>query len=135
MLKNNLTDLPTSPIMDQNLSEFGLYHRLDASTGIILTEPLGYKAFMNLIFGCKFVITDSGGVQEETTYLKIPCLTLRPNTERPVTVSEGTNKLSTPDRIEADLEELVARKSLRTPLLWDGKTAVRVVKEINTMFG
>ncbi len=62
--------------------------------GYDVTDPLRYKAFMNLIFGCKFVITDSGGIQEETTYLKIPCLTLRPNTERPVTINQGTNKLT-----------------------------------------
>jgi UDP-N-acetylglucosamine 2-epimerase (non-hydrolysing) len=121
---------PVHPRTAKNLREFGLYDRLAAASGIILTEPLGYKAFMNLIFGCKFVITDSGGVQEETTYLKIPCLTLRPNTERPVTVTQGTNRLSTPERIESDLEEVMQREVGKTPLFWDGKTAARVCKSI-----
>lgn len=124
---------PVHPRTAKNLREFGFYDRLKNSPGIVLTEPLGYKAFMNLIFGCKFVITDSGGVQEETTYLKIPCLTLRPNTERPVTITEGTNKLTVPDRIEADLEELITRESLNTPLFWDGKTATRVVQHIQNV--
>lgn len=126
------TDLVFSvhPRTAKNLREFGLYDRLDAAPGIILTEPLGYKAFMNLIFGCQFVITDSGGIQEETTYLKIPCLTLRPNTERPVTVTQGTNRLSTPERIESDLEEVMQREVGKTPLFWDGKTAARVCKSI-----
>ena len=89
---------------------------------------------MNLIFGCKFVITDSGGIQEETTYLKIPCLTLRPNTERPVTITQGTNKLSAPERIEADLKEVMEKDSKVPPLLWDGNTAARVFKTIETIF-
>lgn len=124
---------PVHPRTAKNLREFGLYDILSDASRIILTAPLGYKAFMNLIFGCKFVITDSGGVQEETTYLKIPCLTLRPNTERPITVTEGTNKLSTPDRIETDLEEMITRKSLKTPLFWDGKTASRSVNLIKKL--
>ena len=89
---------------------------------------------MNLIFGCKFVITDSGGIQEETTYLKIPCLTLRPNTERPVTITQGTNKLSIPERIEADLEGIMEKNCKAPPLFWDGNTAARVVKTIETIF-
>jgi UDP-N-acetylglucosamine 2-epimerase (non-hydrolysing) len=124
---------PIHPRTAKNLREFDLYDRIKTAPGIILTDPLGYKAFMNLIFGCKFVITDSGGVQEETTYLKIPCLTLRSNTERPITLTEGTNKLSTPDRIEFDLKEVIARKPQTTPILWDGKTAARVVESIKVI--
>ena len=122
------------PRTAKNLHKFGLYDVLNDAPGIILSEPLGYRVFMNLLFGCKFVITDSGGIQEETTYLKIPCLTLRPNTERPVTVTEGTNKLSAPERIEADLEELIKKDSKEPPLFWDGKTSTRVVEAMKTTF-
>jgi len=125
---------PVHPRTTKNLRKFGLCDLLNDAPGIILTEPLGYKAFMNLIFGCKFVITDSGGIQEETTYLKIPCLTLRPNTERPVTITQGTNKLSTPERIEADMEEVMKKDSKSLPLFWDGKTAERVVQAIKAIF-
>ena len=58
-----------------------------------MTSPLGYNEFMNLVFNSRLIITDSSGVQEETTYLQIPCLTLRPNTDRPVTVTQGTNRI------------------------------------------
>lgn len=125
---------PVHPRTAKNLREFGLYDRLNDAPGIILTEPLGYKAFMNLIFGCKFVITDSGGIQEETTYLKIPCLTLRPNTERPVTITQGTNKLSTPESIKADLEEVMEKGCEAPPLFWDGKSVARVVETMKAIF-
>ena len=126
---------PVHPRTAKNLREFGLYDILNDAPGIFLSEPLGYNTFMSLIFGCKFAITDSGGIQEETTYLKIPCLTLRPNTERPVTITEGTNKLSTPERIVADLEEILKKKCKSPPLFWDGKTAERVVKIMKRMRG
>jgi len=125
---------PVHPRTAKNLREFGFFDRLNDSSGIILTDPLGYKAFMNLIFGCKFVITDSGGIQEETTYLKIPCLTLRPNTERPVTIIQGTNKLSTPEKLKSDLKEVMGKASKAPPLLWDGKTAAKIIKAIKTIF-
>ena len=125
---------PVHPRTAKNLREFRFFDCLNDAPGIILTDPLGYKAFMNLIFGCKSVITDSGGIQEETTYLNIPCLTLRPNTERPVTINKGTNKLSTPERIEIDLKEVMKKDSKALPLFWDGNTSVRVVKTIETIF-
>lgn len=125
---------PAHPRTSKNLRDFGLYECLNDTPGIILTDPLGYNAFMNLIFGCKFVITDSGGIQEETTYLKIPCLTLRPNTERPLTVTQGTNKLSLPERIEADLTEVMQREVKGPPLYWDGKTAARIVEFTKAIF-
>lgn len=125
---------PVHPRTAKNLREFGLFDRFNNASGIIMTDPLGYKAFMNLIFGCKFVITDSGGIQEETTYLKIPCLTLRANTERPVTITEGTNKLSTSESIEADLQEVMKKDSKKSPLFWDGNTSTRVVETIKAIF-
>jgi UDP-N-acetylglucosamine 2-epimerase (non-hydrolysing) len=78
------------------LKEFNHIEMLNASKRIIIAEPLHYIKFMNLIFNCRFAMTDSGGIQEETTYLGIPCITMQPNTERPITVTQGTNKLRHP---------------------------------------
>jgi UDP-N-acetylglucosamine 2-epimerase (non-hydrolysing) len=91
---------------------------------------------MNLVFNCRFVLTDSGGIQEETTYLGIPCLTLRPNTERPITVTQGTNRLSTLHDIEASVIDILDKphEHRRAPDLWDGQTAQRVCKEIERFF-
>ncbi|GAH33639.1 unnamed protein product, partial [marine sediment metagenome] len=91
--------------------------------------------FMNLVFNCRFVITDSGGIQEETTYLNIPCLTIRPNTERPVTISQGTNQLcevkDLEDKAEAILSGSVPKGSKIE--LWDGKTADRIVEFLRNL--
>lgn len=125
---------PLHPRTAKNLREFGLYNHLNNAPDILLTEPLSYKSFMNVIFGCTFVITDSGGIQEETTYLNIPCLTLRPNTERPITITQGTNKLTVPDRIVADLEEVAEKGPNNPPVFWDGKTAARTVESIKVIF-
>lgn len=99
---------------------------------LILTNPFGYLDFLKLISQSKFVLTDSGGIQEETTFLKIPCLTLRENTERPVTIRKGTNTLCGLD------EKLIIRKIReiennkykkgKNPLLWDGKSSRRIAK-------
>ncbi len=81
------------PRTRKKLEEFGLWPALQSAAGIRLTEPLGYVEFMALVRAARAVVTDSGGVQEESTYLGIPCLTLRENTERPITVTQGSNRL------------------------------------------
>lgn len=101
--------------------------------GIRLTEPLGYLEFMGLVRGGAAVVTDSGGVQEETTILGVPCLTLRPNTERPVTISHGTNQLVTTDTLAKHVERVLATGPLTdwpTPPLWDGHAGERIAEVI-----
>lgn len=97
-------------------------------------DPLGYYEFMNLVANCKMMLTDSGGLQEETTFLGIPCLTLRPNTERPITISQGTNELSTVDLLPEQVGRIVGGqwKKGSVPELWDGQTAPRIVKVLET---
>jgi len=99
-----------------------------------LVDPLGYLDFVSLMADARVVLTDSGGIQEETTALGVPCLTLRDNTERPITVDEGTNELvgAGGDRLEPALDELLAGRGKpgRRPALWDGRAAERIVKEL-----
>lgn len=94
-----------------------------------IVDPLGYYDFVNVMSGARFVITDSGGIQEETTYLGIPCLTLRESTERPITITEGTNQLVTTATLEPTIAGILAGdgKPGRRPELWDGRTAARIV--------
>jgi UDP-N-acetylglucosamine 2-epimerase (non-hydrolysing) len=114
------------------LEQFDLYEALAHADGIHLCGPLSYIRFMGLVREARLVITDSGGIQEETTYLGIPCLTLRDTTERPITISEGTNQLAT----AADLSELIEKvlsggwQTGKRPSLWDGNTAARVADDI-----
>lgn len=99
------------------------------TTDILVVDPLDYLGFMSLVSSATLVLTDSGGIQEETTVLGIPCLTLRPNTERPITVTMGTNQLvgSDPDLIEAKAREAIsAPTSGRVPPLWDGQAGQRI---------
>ncbi len=116
----------------KNLKKFGLESRLRSIRNLDLLEPLPYIDFMNVATGATLVITDSGGLQEETTYLGIPCLTLRENTERPITVTQGTNELVG----AADLPGHVSRilsgdwKKGSVPPLWDGRTAERAVESL-----
>jgi UDP-N-acetylglucosamine 2-epimerase (non-hydrolysing) len=116
------------PRTRKRLEEFRLWELL-ASGRIVTTEPLAYVPFMNLVLKARAVITDSGGIQEESTYLGIPCLTLRGNTERPITVTEGTNRLVRTEDLCAQITEVLARRwpTGRRPALWDGRTAQRCV--------
>ncbi|MHB8078581.1 MAG: non-hydrolyzing UDP-N-acetylglucosamine 2-epimerase [Candidatus Krumholzibacteriia bacterium] len=103
-----------------------------ADSLVILADPLGYYEFMNLVVNAQIILTDSGGLQEEATWLGIPCLTLRPNTERPITISEGTNELATVASLPAQTARILAGewKKGRIPALWDGATAPRIVAAI-----
>jgi UDP-N-acetylglucosamine 2-epimerase (non-hydrolysing) len=106
---------------------------LGAAHGLVLCDPLGYLEFLSLSSRARLVLTDSGGLQEESTALGIPCLTLRENTERPITVDEGTNVLvgTDPHRIEEEATRaLGGERKGRIPLLWDGHTAERIVAAV-----
>ena len=125
---------PVHPRTRDNLKRFDLYDRLMASSAIRFLEPLGYTPFMSLVIGAQAVITDSGGIQEETTYLNIPCLTLRANTERPVTITHGTNRLVKPDELGIYLSKVLNGRwpTGARPPLWDGQTAGRCVESLRT---
>ena len=116
----------------KGLETFGLKSRLDDAENILVLEPVPYVNFMNLVTGASLVITDSGGLQEETTYLGIPCLTLRENTERPITVTLGTNELVTTATLSDNLNRVLDGewKQGQRPDLWDGSTAARAVESL-----
>lgn len=126
---------PLHPRTRKNLEQNGLMSFMESAKGLTLLEPVNYIRFMNLVFNCRFVITDSGGIQEETTYLGIPCLTMRSNTERPITLKQGTNQLCTLEDLESLVESIlsggVSKRSV--PEYWDGQTASRVVRSIKTL--
>ncbi len=127
---------PVHPRTRKNLEQERLLSLLNNTSGMYILEPLNYIRFMNLVLNCKFVITDSGGIQEETTYLGIPCLTMRPNTERPVTIQQGTNRLCTHTDLEKQVNAIIGQSDsdYKVPEFWDGQTAQRVVQSIQKYF-
>jgi UDP-N-acetylglucosamine 2-epimerase (non-hydrolysing) len=123
--------LPLHPRGRSQLQAAGLFDH----PRIRIVDPLGYVEFLGLVRGATAVITDSGGVQEETTILGVPCLTLRPNTERPVTITHGTNRLATREALPQLVGEVLAAgrpESWPTPPLWDGRAGERTAAVIHS---
>jgi UDP-N-acetylglucosamine 2-epimerase (non-hydrolysing) len=125
------------PRTRKQLQSFGLLGRVTGAAAIRVVEPMGYIRFMALVSKSRLVITDSGGVQEETTYLDIPCLTLRDTTERPITISQGSNRLVAPDALGSSVRAVLdgAWPHGRRPALWDGHTAARAVENLRQVCG
>ena len=123
--------LPLHPRTRNRWSSFGLLERLERCRNLTIMEPLGYLEFLALMDSSALVLTDSGGIQEETTIVGVPCLTFRENTERPVTVTEGTNQLIGLDllRLATAIDEVLSGEIVdgRTPELWDGQAAARIL--------
>jgi UDP-N-acetylglucosamine 2-epimerase (non-hydrolysing) len=130
---------PIHPRTRAHMEKFGLAERLDQAQNLIMTEPLGYLEFIQLMSNATAILTDSGGIQEETTYLGVPCLTFRDSTERPITVTLGTNQLLSdldPKKTYAALQEILAGKVKKgsIPPLWDGKAAERIAAQLAEIF-
>ena len=125
---------PMHPRTANRFDEFGLADEVENTENLTVLEPLGYLEFLRLMEHAGVVVTDSGGIQEETTFLQVPCLTLRDSTERPITVEQGTNELMPLDaeKVAARVEELMQREKSkgRVPPLWDGKASERVVETL-----
>lgn len=126
---------PVHPRTYKNIQLFGLQEVINQYKQLYFIEPLGYLSFIHVVENALFALTDSGGIQEETSYLNIPCLTVRPNTERPVTIWEGSNKLITIDDILNEITLIVEGKGKKgtKPHFWDGNTAKRIVKLIENL--
>ncbi|MEM7223923.1 MAG: UDP-N-acetylglucosamine 2-epimerase (non-hydrolyzing) [Pseudomonadota bacterium] len=122
------------PRTRKSLERLDLMTRLQSASGLHLTEPLSYIRFMSLVLSCGLAVTDSGGLQEETTYLGIPCLTLRTTTERPVTIASGTNSLATAQDMLSMVDKILAGEWPKgaCPDLWDGRTAGRVAEDLKS---
>ncbi|MGW4425661.1 non-hydrolyzing UDP-N-acetylglucosamine 2-epimerase [Streptosporangium sp. NPDC004631] len=122
--------VPIHPRGRERLAQAGLV----TGGNLLIVDPLGYVDFLSLVRGAALVVTDSGGVQEETTMLGVPCLTVRPNTERPITITHGTNRLVTPALLPAAADDALA-SGARTPSgelppLWDGQAGPRIARVI-----
>ena len=123
------------PRTSGRLEAFGLREKIDQTKGLFAIEPLGYIDFMTLIKDASLVITDSGGLQEETTYLGMPCMTVRTTTERPITIEQGTNRLIEPAMIANSVADVLSGNwpTGRRPDLWDGETASRIVAHLKSL--
>jgi len=130
---------PAHPRTRRMIAEAGLTSKLDSSSNLRLVEPMGYLEFLALTSQAKLILTDSGGLQEESTALNVPCLTLRENTERPVTVSVGTNLVvgTDPDRIKHEAAKILEGRGKRgrVPELWDGHTSERIAELYERVLG
>ena len=129
---------PVHPRATANIERFGLSHLLTGAR-IALLPPQGYPEMLGLLAHARLVLTDSGGIQEETTALAVPCLTMRENTERPITVDQGTNTLvGHSSRLALECVDDVIKnggKRGRTPERWDGRAAERIAHELRAWLG
>lgn len=129
---------PAHPRTTKNIESFGLKHIFDSINDLQIIQPLGYFEFMSLIVDSRFVLTDSGGIQEETTWLGIPCITLRENTERPITITQGTNVITGLDfdKVRQALKRANSfdRGDYTPPPLLDGQASQRIIKILRDFF-
>jgi UDP-N-acetylglucosamine 2-epimerase (non-hydrolysing) len=126
---------PLHPRTKNKLKEYNI--DIEGNDRVILTEPKDYFSFQKLILDCACVITDSGGIQEETTFRRVPCYTLRPNTERPSTIVDGTNTLvavEDPEEIIRTIGHGKGKPDARIPALWDGRATSRIVEILGGIF-
>jgi len=122
---------PVHPRTLKQIVSFGILEKAKLSPRLMITDPLNYLDTICLVDKARFVITDSGGLQEETTFLNIPCLTVRPNTERPITISQGSNQLTSLETIKSDIEHVLGYyRQCRIPDLWDGNAGKRIISEL-----
>jgi len=121
---------PVHPRTRKMLSDFGI--NKNGARDLKIVDPIGYHSSLSLVEEARFVLTDSGGLQEESTFFRTPCLTLRPNTERPITITLGSNKLTSVSQLPGDIDAILAGPDRigSVPPLWDGQTARRCVENI-----
>lgn len=136
--KKNKLVFPMHPRTKKNFEKFGLLNDLQSIDNLIILPPIGYIDFQKLILEAKFILTDSGGIQEEATFRGVPCLTLRENTERPITIKTGTNQLvklsvNSVEEGIAKMEHHNIDEGYTPPPLWDGKATQRIVKSLYSL--